>query len=179
MLEPINVSMESLNLMTLAPMLIPIVGALLILVVDIAKANLDKSLYVMLAILFLFMDFMSLAGSASGFVQNGTILGLFDVMLIDGLAIVSQFIIVIASMLSRSSPPLAAKRSTSGFAVSSRMRDISEVRPARIALSSRVRSSRFETVSFVRLPMCSSTEAKVWAIVSAVETRRACVVESC
>jgi len=99
MLEPINVSMESLNIMTLAPMLIPIVGALAILVVDLVKPNVDKSLYVMLSILFLFMDFMSLVGAGSTFAQNGTILGLFDVMLIDGLAIVSEFIIVIASML--------------------------------------------------------------------------------
>jgi NADH-quinone oxidoreductase subunit N len=99
MLEPINVSLESLNIMTLAPMLIPIAGALLILVVDLFKSNLDKSLYVMLSILFLFMDFMSLVGSATTFANNGTILGLFDVVLIDGLAIVSEFIIVIASML--------------------------------------------------------------------------------
>ncbi len=99
MLEPVNVSLESLNLMTLAPMLIPIVGALLILVVDLFKSNIDKSLYVMLSILFLFTDFMALAGSSSAFMQNGTLLGLFDVMLVDGLAIVSQFIIVVASML--------------------------------------------------------------------------------
>ena len=99
MLEPVNVSLESLNLMTLAPMLVPIVGALLILVVDLFKSNLDKSLYVMLSILFLFTDFMALVGSGNAFLQNGTLLGLFDVMLVDGLAIVSQFIIVIASML--------------------------------------------------------------------------------
>ena len=99
MLEPINVSMESLNIMTLAPMLIPIVGALTILVVDLVKPNIDKSLYVMLSILFLFMDFMSLIGAGTSFAQNGTVLGLFDVMLIDGLAIVSELIIVVASML--------------------------------------------------------------------------------
>ena len=99
MITPVNVSLESLNLSTLAPMLIPIAGALIILIVDLFKKNLDKSLYVMLSILFLFMDFMSLGGSAASFVQNGTIMGLFDVMLIDGLAIVSQLIIVVASML--------------------------------------------------------------------------------
>jgi len=99
MLEPVNISLESLNIMTLAPMLIPVVGALMILVVDLFKSNLDKSLYVMMSILFLFMDFMSLIGSASEFTQNGTILGLFDVILIDGIAIVSELIIVIASML--------------------------------------------------------------------------------
>ena len=99
MLAPVNVSMESLNLMTLAPMLIPIIGALLILVIDIFKSNLDKTLYVILSVLFLFMDFGALIDSAGIFSQNGTILGLFDVMLIDGLAILSQFIIVGASIL--------------------------------------------------------------------------------
>ena len=48
MLAPVNVSMESLNLMTLAPMLIPVVGALLILVVDLFKGGLHKSLYIVL-----------------------------------------------------------------------------------------------------------------------------------
>jgi len=99
MLEPVNISLESLNLMTLAPMLIPIVGALLILIVDMVKSNLDKSLYVMLSLLFLAMDFGSLLGSAGVFAQDGTLMGVFDVMLIDGLAIISQFIIVGASML--------------------------------------------------------------------------------
>jgi len=99
MLAPVNVSLESLNLMTLAPMLIPIVGALLILVIDIFKSNLDKTLYVVLSLLFLFMDFGSLMEAAGIFTQDGIVMGVFDVMLIDGLAILSQFIIVAASML--------------------------------------------------------------------------------
>ncbi len=99
MLEPINVSLESLNLMTLSPMLIPIIGALLILVVDMFKSGLDKTLYVVLSILFLIMDFGALTGSAGIFMQDGTVMGMFDMMLIDGLAILSQFIIVGASML--------------------------------------------------------------------------------
>ncbi|MEA3331494.1 MAG: NADH-quinone oxidoreductase subunit NuoN [Campylobacterota bacterium] len=99
MLEPVNVSLESLNLMTLAPMLIPIVGALLILIVDMFKGGLDKSLFVMLSLLFLMMDFGTLLESAGIFAQDGTMMGVFDVMLIDGLAIISQFIVVGASML--------------------------------------------------------------------------------
>jgi len=99
MLAPVNISLESLNLMTLAPMLIPIVGALLILVIDLFKSNLHKSLYVMLSILFLMMDFGVLVGSADIFSESGTVMGVFDAMLIDGLAIVSQFIIVGTSIL--------------------------------------------------------------------------------
>ncbi len=99
MLAPVNVSLESLNLITLAPMLIPIVGALLILVIEIFKTSLHKSLFVILSILFLVLDFGALLDAAGVFTQSGTILGLFDVMLIDGLAILSQLIIVGASIL--------------------------------------------------------------------------------
>ncbi|MBD3796624.1 MAG: NADH-quinone oxidoreductase subunit NuoN [Campylobacterales bacterium] len=99
MLSPINIPVESLNLMTLAPMLIPIIGALLILVVDLFKGGLHKSLYVVLSLLFLGMDFIALVDSSEIFTQSGITLGAFDLMLIDGLAILAQFIIVIASML--------------------------------------------------------------------------------
>ena len=98
MLSPVNVSLESLNLMTLAPMLIPIVGALLILILDILKGGLHKSLYVILSILFLALDFGSLLDASGVFSKDGIVLGVFDVMLIDGLAILSQFIIVGASI---------------------------------------------------------------------------------
>ncbi len=99
MLNPVNVSMESLNLMTLAPMLIPVIGALLILCIDMAKGGLHKSLYVMLSLIVLVIDFGSLVDSAGLFNQDGTVMGVFDLMLIDGLAIISQFIIVGASLL--------------------------------------------------------------------------------
>jgi len=93
MLQPISVSLASLNLITLSPMLVIIVGALLILIIDLLKKDLDKSLYVMLSILVLFVDFgatMSLGINERGF---------FDVLLLDGVSIVSQLIILIASML--------------------------------------------------------------------------------
>lgn len=99
MLESVNVSLESLNLVTLAPMLIAIVGALTILVIDMAKSGLNKSMYVMISILFLLLDLGSLIDFAGFFEQNGTMLGFFDVMLIDGLAIIAQLIIVAGSMM--------------------------------------------------------------------------------
>ena len=99
MLEPVNISLESLNLTTLAPMLIPIVGALLILVIDTIKGGLHKSLYVVLSMLFILMDLGALASASDVFSLSGTMMGVFDVMLIDGLAILSQFIIVGASLL--------------------------------------------------------------------------------
>ena len=99
MLSPVNVSLESLNLITLAPMLIPIVGALFIILIDLFKGGLDKTLYVVISILFLALDFGALLESAGAFSKDGIMLGVFDVMLIDGLAIISQFIIVLTSML--------------------------------------------------------------------------------
>nr|WP_197972099.1 NADH-quinone oxidoreductase subunit NuoN [Nitrosophilus labii] len=92
-MEPIKVSLESLNLITLAPMLIAVAGGLVILCIDLIKENLHKSLYVMLSILFLFIDL----GAIIGLDVNER--GFFDVMLIDGIAILSQIIIVVASML--------------------------------------------------------------------------------
>ncbi len=99
MLEPVNVSLASLNLATLTPMLIAIIGALVILVTDLVKEGLSKSLYVMIAMLFLLLDLGSLLDASNVFMNNGTVLGLFDVMLIDGIAIISQIIIVVGSML--------------------------------------------------------------------------------
>jgi NADH-quinone oxidoreductase subunit N len=99
MLEPINVSIASLNLATLAPMVIAIVGALSILVIDMIKGGLHKSLYVMIALLFLLLDLGALIDFAGVFMKNGTVLGFFDVMLMDGIAILSQIIIVAGSML--------------------------------------------------------------------------------
>ncbi|BAF69416.1 NADH-quinone oxidoreductase, chain N [Nitratiruptor sp. SB155-2] len=92
-MEPIKVSLESLNLATLFPMLIAIAGGLAILIVDLVKENLHKSLYVMLCILFLALDLGAIVG-----LQINT-RGFFDVMLVDGIAIISQIIIVVASML--------------------------------------------------------------------------------
>ena len=92
-MEPIKVSLDSLNLSTLYPMLIAIGGGLVILVIDLIKEKQHKSLYVMLSILFLLLDLGALIG-----VQVNT-RGFFDVVLVDGLAFLAQVIIVVASML--------------------------------------------------------------------------------
>ncbi|MCJ7766014.1 MAG: NADH-quinone oxidoreductase subunit N, partial [Thiovulaceae bacterium] len=99
MLEAVNVSLASLNVATLIPMAIAIIGALTILVIDLIKDGQNKSLYVMVALLFLLLDLGAVLDSAGIFASNGTQLGFFDIMLIDGLAILAQLIIVIASMM--------------------------------------------------------------------------------
>ena len=93
MLEPINVSLESLNLITLAPMLVAIAGGLIILIMDLINSKLHKSLYVMLTILILFVDFGTVLG------LNVNERGFFDVMLIDGISIISQLLIIAGSMI--------------------------------------------------------------------------------
>ncbi len=93
MLAPINVSLESLNLITLAPMLIAIAGGLIILIIDLLNDKLHKSLYVMMTVLVLFVDFGAVLG------LNVNERGFFDVMLIDGISIISQLMIIGASMI--------------------------------------------------------------------------------
>ena len=97
-IEPVKIAIASLNLSTLTPMLIAVVGALLILVIDLIKGNIHKSVYVMISVLVLFMDLMSIF-DLNTLIANGSITGFFDVILIDGLAILAQLIIIIASML--------------------------------------------------------------------------------
>jgi len=93
MLEPVKISLEALNLATLMPMLVAIAGGLIILTVDLLKENLHKSLYVMLTLLILIIDL----GATVGF--SGNEKGFFDLMLIDGIAVITQVIILVASML--------------------------------------------------------------------------------
>lgn len=92
MVTPIQVTVQELNLPLLAPMLIAIAGGLGILVIDLLKSNLDKSLYVMLSMIVLFADLLAVAGITPN-------RGFFDLMLVDGVSIVSQFLVIITSML--------------------------------------------------------------------------------
>ncbi|NOZ91161.1 MAG: NADH-quinone oxidoreductase subunit NuoN [Epsilonproteobacteria bacterium] len=93
MLEPVKISLEALNLATLMPMLIAVAGGLIILTIDLIKENLHKSLYVMLTVLIILIDM----GATLGLNVNDR--GFFDVMLVDGIAIVTQIIILVASAL--------------------------------------------------------------------------------
>ncbi len=93
MIQPINIDVAALNLPSLVPMLIAIIGALGILVIDLATKNLHKSLYVMLTILVLLIDLGAVIG------YSGPTRGFFDVMLMDGIAILSQIIIIVGSGL--------------------------------------------------------------------------------
>ena len=93
MIEPISIDLAVLNLPSLVPMLIAIVGGLTILCIDLVTKDLHKSLYVMLTILILLIDLGAVVG------YSGYTRGFFDVILMDGIAILSQIIIIVASAL--------------------------------------------------------------------------------
>jgi NADH-quinone oxidoreductase subunit N len=93
MLTPISINLASLNFITLSPMLIALAGALGILIIDLIKKDLDKSLYVILTVLVLFVDF----GATIGLKIN--VRGFFDLVVIDGITILSHLLILVASML--------------------------------------------------------------------------------
>ena len=99
MLEAVDVSFASLNMPTLYPMLIAIVGALFILCIDLIKSGLNKSMYVMITILFLALDLGAVLDFVGIFESTGAVRGFFDVMLMDGIAILAQIIMLVASML--------------------------------------------------------------------------------
>ncbi len=80
-IPPVSIEFASLNFGTITPMLVAIVGALIILCIDLANKKLDKSLYIMLTVLILIVDF----GTIIGF--KGDVRGFFDLMLVDGIAI--------------------------------------------------------------------------------------------
>ena len=92
-MEPISINIDSLNLGTIAPMLIPIIGALSILLTDLFNKEKHKSLYVILVVLFLVFDLFTLLA------HTGDPRGMFDLMLLDGIAILSQCIIIGGALL--------------------------------------------------------------------------------
>lgn len=92
-MSEINISLSSLNLNTIAPMSIAIIGALSIVLTDIFNKNKDKSLYVFLVVLFLVFDLFTLIAF------NGEKRGVFDLMLLDGVSILAQIIIILSAII--------------------------------------------------------------------------------
>ena len=84
---------SELNFLALLPMAILVIGALAIIVIDLAVKGLGRSFFTMMSILFIILDL----GAVIGF--NGPIRGFFGVLLVDGIAILAQVIILVASAL--------------------------------------------------------------------------------
>jgi NADH-quinone oxidoreductase subunit N len=91
MLEPISINIASLNLPALLPMAILVIGALALIVVDLVAKGLNRSFFTMITVLFIILDLGAVIG------YNGPVRGFFDVLLVDGIAIIAQVIILVAS----------------------------------------------------------------------------------
>jgi len=90
---PVSIDLATLNMATLMPTLILVVGALAIICIDLFRRDLSRSFYTMLTILFLLLSLGATLG------LNGEERGFFDMMLMDGIAIVSGVIILVTSAL--------------------------------------------------------------------------------
>ncbi|AOO63992.1 NADH-quinone oxidoreductase subunit NuoN [Sulfurospirillum halorespirans] len=93
MLEPILIDVASLNLPALLPMAILVVGALAVICADLAVKGLNRSFLTMITVLFIILDFGAVIG------YTGPARGFFDVLLVDGIAMMAQVIILVASAL--------------------------------------------------------------------------------
>lgn len=88
-----NLIFANLNLITLLPVCTLVVGALIMLCIDIVKNDISKKFYTIISILFILLSLGFLLGLESN--QKG----FFDMMLVDGIGILSQIIILVASIL--------------------------------------------------------------------------------
>ena len=93
MLEPLSIDIASLNLPALLPMAILVIGALAIICADLAVKGLNRSFLTMVTVLFIILDFGAVLG------YKGPTRGFFDVLLVDGIALLAQAIILVASAL--------------------------------------------------------------------------------
>jgi len=93
MLDPISIDLTALNVYALLPMAIMTVGALAVICADLVVKELNRSFLTMITILFIILDFGAVIG------YNGPIHGFFDMLLIDGISIIAQVIILVASAL--------------------------------------------------------------------------------
>ncbi len=92
MIVPISIDIASLNLPSLLPMAILALGALAVICIDLAVKELNRSFLTMITMLFVILDLGAVLG------YSGETRGFFDVLLVDGIAILSQVIILVASL---------------------------------------------------------------------------------
>jgi NADH-quinone oxidoreductase subunit N len=91
-MQPLVFDIASLNVSTILPMAIVLVGALFILIVDLFKKY-DKEFYVVVSMGVLIADIYLLL--SDGVVGRG----FFDLMLLDGVSVASQLIILVGSLI--------------------------------------------------------------------------------
>ncbi|NCD12395.1 MAG: NADH-quinone oxidoreductase subunit NuoN [Epsilonproteobacteria bacterium] len=92
-METISIDVASLNLPALLPMAILTLGALGLICVDLVVKGLNRSFLTMITILFILLDLGAVIG------YKGPSRGFFDVLLVDGIALIAQVIILVASAI--------------------------------------------------------------------------------
>ena len=90
---PVSIDLSTLNMATLMPTFILVIGALAIICIDLFAPKLKRSFYTYLSVLII------LIATGATFGLNGGERGFFDMMLMDGIAIVSGLIILVTSAL--------------------------------------------------------------------------------
>ncbi|NLC28025.1 MAG: NADH-quinone oxidoreductase subunit NuoN [Campylobacteraceae bacterium] len=90
---PVTIDLVALNIATLMPTFILVVGALIIICIDLFTKDLSRSFYTMLSVLIILLSIGATLG------LNGDERGFFNMMLIDGIAIISGLIILVTSAL--------------------------------------------------------------------------------
>lgn len=86
-------NLDTLNLQSLLPIGILVAGALFIICIDLINKNLKKDFYTIISLVFITLSFFSVAG------YEGGSRGFFDMILIDGIAMLSSMIILALSAL--------------------------------------------------------------------------------
>lgn len=93
MLEPISISIASLNITSLLPMAITVFGALTIICIDLMTKKLSRSFYTILTVIFIILPIGAILG------YTGSDRGFFDMVLVDGISLMTQMIILLTSAL--------------------------------------------------------------------------------
>jgi NADH-quinone oxidoreductase subunit N len=92
-MEPISINLGTLNITSLLPMAITVFGALSIICIDLMSKNLSRSFYTILTVIFILLSLGAVLG------YTGADRGFFDVVLVDGISLLTQIIILVTSAL--------------------------------------------------------------------------------
>lgn len=87
----LELNLQTLNLLSLLPVGIMVLGALVVICLDLINKNLSRSFYTIISLIFIGLSFIFLVG------YSGSHKGFFNLILIDGIAILSSLIILVVS----------------------------------------------------------------------------------
>lgn len=89
----LDLSFSSLNISSVLPMALSLIGGIVILIVDLFLKRFNKAVCIALSLVFILLSLASLL-----YMDSATS-GFFDLVALDGLSVLSQIIILVASLL--------------------------------------------------------------------------------